>query len=125
MPSCPTHPAASAVAICSRCGRFVCGDCLELTGETPLCLECHERASGAVASRRATASMVLALMGLCCGFAPGVVGLVLARRELQAIERGEAPLAGLSRARAGFILGGLDAVLLLFAILAALFVRHH
>lgn len=124
MPSCPAHPAASAVAICSRCGKFVCGDCLELAGEAPLCVECFERASGGLASRRATASMVLGLVGLSCGFLPGVVGLVLARRELRAIDRSEAPTAGRRRARVGFVLGCLDLAFLVATVLAALFIRH-
>ena len=124
MPSCPTHPSASAVAICGRCGRFVCGDCLELAGESPLCLECHQRASGGLASRRATAAMVLGILGLCCGFVPGLVGLVLARQELRAIGRGEAPAAGSRRARVGFVLGVLNLAFLLAAITGAVFGRH-
>jgi len=124
MPSCPTHPAASAVAICGRCGKFVCGECLELAGESPLCLECLERARGGPASRRATASMVLGLVGLLCGFVPGVVGLLLARRELRAIERSEAPTAGRGRAKVGWVLGALNLAFLLAAIAGAIFGRH-
>ncbi|MHB8877400.1 MAG: hypothetical protein ACYC8T_27220 [Myxococcaceae bacterium] len=132
--SCPSHPSRAAVAICGRCGKFVCGDCLELAGEVSLCLDCHGRARGGWASGTATASLVLGIVGLIlgglpgligaarhfsdinrgvpfpfagliCGLLPGLVGLFLATRELAAIARRDSPQAGAGRARVGRVLG--------------------
>src|SRR4051812_23741772 len=90
---CATHSEVPAVEVCQRCGAFVCGECLELVEGAPFCTSCFARSSGGSASRRAVASLVLSIVGLNCAFLPGIVGLVLASRELSAIERNEAPMA--------------------------------
>ncbi len=43
---CANHPDVSAVEICSRCGSFVCGACLEYTKDeppVPRCTACVRR----------------------------------------------------------------------------------
>jgi len=42
---CAVHPAARASGVCSRCGSFVCGECL--TNKEQLCPPCVERAEEA------------------------------------------------------------------------------
>jgi hypothetical protein len=114
---CATHPEVAAVEICQRCGAFVCGSCLELKGTEVLCTTCFARQAGKP-SRRAVAALVLGILGLNCGFVWGVVGLVLAYRELRAIARGEAPQAGQNLAKGGQILGWINVAILVLALIA-------
>ncbi len=37
------HADVAAVDVCKRCGRFLCGECLELRGEDPYCDDCVKR----------------------------------------------------------------------------------
>jgi hypothetical protein len=37
------HAEFAAVDVCKRCGRFLCGECLELVGEDPYCGDCVKR----------------------------------------------------------------------------------
>ncbi|RYZ35243.1 MAG: hypothetical protein EOO71_36195 [Myxococcaceae bacterium] len=40
---CGQHPAVAAVALCERCGGFLCGACTEVLEETAWCEPCAER----------------------------------------------------------------------------------
>lgn len=107
---CRVHGEAPAVEVCRRCGAFLCAEC---RGNEVLCGHClahHGRKP--VASAQAWVSLYLGLAGLACGFLPGVVGLVLAQRELERIARGESSPAGRALANAGRLLGWLNAALL-------------
>lgn len=81
--------------------------------------------TGGGASGRATASAILAVVGLlCCGLA-GIVGAVLGWLELQAIKEGKSPAAGQTMAQIGLWLGIIGfvinvAVSFIFFILGAL-----
>jgi hypothetical protein len=78
-----------------------------------LCWACFDRnARQPEASSRAWASLYLGLAGLTCGFLPGLVGLVFAYYELDRIACGEASPGGRALARAGQLLGWLNAALL-------------
>ena len=44
---CANHPAAEAVARCSRCGKDFCRDCLLRIKDEPWCLSCLEELAGA------------------------------------------------------------------------------
>jgi hypothetical protein len=100
----------AAVDLCGRCGRFVCGDCAVLRGETSLCLECSGKPVGA--STRAIAALVVALVGfVLCGPA-SIVAIALGRVEQRAIERHEAPKEGLSTATWAVRLGLVQLALL-------------
>lgn len=107
---CSVHGEAPAVGVCRRCGAFLCAECL---GGDALCGNCLAHyGRKPVASTQAWASLYLGLAGLACGFLPGVVGLVLARRELASIARGESSPAGRALANAGRLLGWLNVALL-------------
>jgi len=60
------------------------------------------------ASTRAITSGILGGVGLCCMVLPGLLGLLLGYLELQSIERGDTPRAGLQWARAGVVLGWMN-----------------
>ena len=39
---CANHPGTGAVEICSRCGAFLCGECVLYVGEVvPVCATCR------------------------------------------------------------------------------------
>ncbi|MCY1046596.1 hypothetical protein OV208_35155 [Corallococcus sp. bb12-1] len=40
---CGQHPAVAAVALCARCGGFLCGACTEVLEETAYCEPCAQR----------------------------------------------------------------------------------
>lgn len=113
---CARHPQTPAVDTCQRCGSFVCGACLELREGKGYCPDCYSRAQSGPASTRAIAALVLGIVGLNCGFLPGIVGLVLSVRELAAIDRGEAPDTGRSLARGARVLGWINVALLVIAV---------
>lgn len=56
---CGTHPEIAAVDLCKRCGRFLCGECIELVGEDAYCEPCAQRVE-APASALAKAAMIVA-----------------------------------------------------------------
>jgi hypothetical protein len=90
---CPEHPADAALAVCARCGRFLCRRCAHPQPELPpVCAECLRRTL-AGRSPRAVLALVLACFTFAGG-APGLVALWLARSERARIRRGEAPLGG-------------------------------
>ena len=47
---CGQHPDVAAVALCARCGTYVCGACTEVMGETAYCAPCAERRRRAMRS---------------------------------------------------------------------------
>jgi hypothetical protein len=103
---CAVHAEKAAVELCSRCGAFVCADCLELLNDTPYCQSCLERVGvKRQASRQSLVALVLTIAGFNCGFLPGIAGLVLAYRELARINRGEAPESGRNYAKVAKVLG--------------------
>lgn len=104
---------------CERCGTFICRNCRRWLREKAHCLECFER-MGHKPSARASIALALSSVGLALllpGFAGAIVGFV----ELRAIERGSAPPAGESFARAAIGLGVLEG--LLFVVLLVSWLR--
>jgi len=119
-PQCPVH-GVPAAAICARCGRFACGECLRPAPDGGLCDECHARpAARLTASARARRALLFGALGFH-GLLPLLVaGGWLGRAELQAITRGEAPAAGRPYAQGAVAFAFAGAVLwgwLLFALL--------
>ncbi len=104
-PSCPLHQRL-AVATCSRCGTFLCGECTELLEEAAYCAGClplvRQQAAFPRALFVALGLGVLGLLALALSvsgffvfrFAQPVlagVSLGLSIRVLRRIRRGEAP----------------------------------
>lgn len=72
------------------------------------------------ASGRAIASLILGILSLLCmGFVSGVPAIILGSMELRAIKAGQAPHAGESVAKVGYILGIIGTVLTCLAVVAA------
>jgi hypothetical protein len=117
---CAAHPDADAVLVCDRCGSFACTACVGPEGPKRLCKPCHKAWVAAPASRRARVSLFLATAGFV-GFVPGVVGLVLAKRELAAIARLDAPLAGEDTARMAKSLGWFHVFMLTMVVAGILY----
>jgi hypothetical protein len=126
------HHETPALVVCTRCGAFACEACAVLT-RAPLVCRAGEPFLDVLPSRRATWSVWLAgggFVGLFCGpFIPllslvvlplalvaGPVGLVLARVERGAINRGEAPASGAGRVSIATVLGLLHLGVLLVGI---------
>ena len=63
---CPVHPTKNAWRTCVRCGRFLCAECANPTGEGPRCPECFAQ----VEARPQALSGWLLLPLLSLGFAP-------------------------------------------------------
>ena len=133
---CGRHPTVAAVEICTRCGTFVCGECVAYRAdEQPYCTDCLAHLDHARPSRRASVGLGLSI-GAASGVLVGVVlpplwllalfagtaGAVVSWVEVRAIARGDAPTAGLRRARAGRLIGILVAGLLLLAVAALVYV---
>lgn len=89
--SCAPHGAA-AIALCHRCGAFVCASCRRWQAEKPLCTRCVQRL-GDKPSSQATIALVIATVGFF-GFLPGIPAVFLGRRELARIRACQAPAAG-------------------------------
>jgi hypothetical protein len=108
-------------AVCLRCGRFMCGACIEADG---LCRACVIRRQHERPSTLAKAALTLGILGISGLLLPGVVALVLARIELKRIAEGQAPTAGRPFARGARIMGwfctALLAALALWAIRSTL-----
>lgn len=120
---CAVHGTASAEAVCARCGAFACAGCLRAHGSEAFCAGCYERFGYAhKASKHAKLALALALLGLNCGFVAGLPAVLLAKRELAAIDRGDSPLAGRALARGALMLGLFDLAML--AVAALLLVRE-
>ncbi|MER2560917.1 MAG: DUF4190 domain-containing protein [Myxococcaceae bacterium] len=114
--TCPRHPAALAVDVCERCGRFVCGECDVLKDEKTWCVECA--AVPRLPSARSTLALVLGLAGfLFCG-PVSLAAIALGLVEQRSIERRETPVEGLGRARWAVRLGVLQVALVVLLISA-------
>lgn len=122
---CGQHPAVAAVEICTRCGTFLCGECVHyFREETPSCAACLPLLRGSPASLRARLSPVFSALGLlffaagfvvrgrgglaawAAGLFAGAAGLALAVHELRLINAGQAGTRGRAWARAGLIVSG-------------------
>ncbi|AFE03497.1 hypothetical protein COCOR_00448 [Corallococcus coralloides DSM 2259] len=62
---CGQHPDAAAVALCARCGGYLCGACTEVVGETAYCAPCAERR---IQDTRPSRAVRLALLANVLGF---------------------------------------------------------
>mgnify|MGYP007112210960 CR=1 FL=1 len=62
---CGQHPDAAAVALCARCGGYLCGACTEVLGETAYCAPCAERR---IRNMRPAHTVRLALFANAVGF---------------------------------------------------------
>ena len=121
---CASHQGAPAVALCARCGSFLCGDCVELREEAAYCAACVDflRHQGPP-SRGVQACIVLGVFGLLCFpvllLAPLVNGLAagfclwVSGVELRRIQRGERPARGRTQARVARFLGWFNLGLML------------
>ena len=126
---CGAHPAIAAVEICSRCGTFLCGECVEYFREvTPACSNCMPLLIGGPASARARVSPVLSTLGFSAllggflvrgrpglgvwalGFVLGFAGIAFGVQELRLIRAGQAGAHGKGWAIAGLVIGGLFAL---------------
>ena len=100
---CAVH-ATAATGVCARCGRFGCAACLSASRE-PWCTECLARPEARLTpSPEAKQALLLALLGF-----HGLVVLLpfaawRARRELEAIAHGTAPVAGRPWAQGALVL---------------------
>lgn len=62
---CARHPGVTAVDICSRCGTFVCGDCVEYQGDdVPFCQPCVALVRAVPATVRSRLTVAFAAPGL-------------------------------------------------------------
>lgn len=102
---CAAHPAATATATCGRCGAFTCADCPSSPFYKDHCPSCTARMVNPASSRAMVALAVGGLSLACYCPVIGFGGVVLGNAELAAINRGEAPEAGRTYARAGMIMG--------------------
>jgi hypothetical protein len=131
--TCGTHAGTMAVDVCTRCGRFLCGECVELVAEQPYCASCVTVLTQ-VASRPARwsvgvslAGVVGMLVGLITQGRPGLLiwavsiptGVLGFAMALQAL-RGEPSAATARRAKWGRAIATVH--LLLVAALVASFV---
>src|SRR5205814_107952 len=112
---CAVHPESGAVDVCKRCGKFLCGECVELVGEDAYCAECARplkvRASRLARTALGTQLAAWGLLLLSClaiGFVRGLVGfaimlavgpvsfasLIMSVIELVRIRRGSASRRG-------------------------------
>ncbi|MEM9191285.1 MAG: DUF4190 domain-containing protein [Myxococcota bacterium] len=112
---CATHVDVVAVDNCTRCGNYICQECVVTHEWESYCPECAERigATGKE-SARALWALVLGLTSLVAFCLPlGIGALILGQIELNAIKAGEAPAAGRNLATGAVILGWISVALLL------------
>lgn len=129
-PSCPQHQRL-AVATCSRCGTFLCGDCTELLEEAAYCAACLPLVRRQAAFPRALfVALGLGVLGLLTlalsvsgfflvRFAQPVlagVSLGLSIRVLRRIRRGEAPRRARPLAWLSLTLAGLNVLIFLLGL---------
>lgn len=122
---CALHPEVAAIEICTRCGAFACGDCVEFTETVPsqtLCTTCYSRYFSQKASQRAVAGLVLGLVGISTCWLLGLAAWILGQQELEAIDRGEAPEKGRNLASGAKWLGLIQLGLIILAALVGLVV---
>jgi len=126
---CGNHATVPAVEICSRCGTFLCGECVEyFREETPACANCLPILIGSPPSLRARMSPLLSTLGLAgllsgflthgrrglvlwaAGFVVGFAGLAFGVQELRLIREGQAGTRGRRWAQIGLGVGALFAL---------------
>jgi hypothetical protein len=131
---CGLHADVAAVDVCKRCGRFLCGECVQLSGEDAYCAECAARLKAGPASGLSKAAFGLAAASwvmLAVGMAShsvvvtasgplSIIGVFVSVVELIRISRGDASPRGRGRALIGLV-SGLVLVLLFAMSLAALY----
>lgn len=127
--NCGNHPGLAAVEICTRCGTFLCGDCVEyFKEETPACANCLPLLAGGPASVRAKISPLFTSLGFvslfagflvrgragliiwALGFLIGFSGLAFGVQELRLIRAEQAGARGRNWARTGLVIGALFAL---------------
>ena len=115
---CGNHPDAPAVALCARCGVFVCARCRHATVASELCDRCHALYVKGKPSREANLALLLATLGFVAVI-PGVVALFLAQKELRRVDAARSPLAGRSVAELARVLGIFHLLVLVVLIVIA------
>lgn len=113
---CVQHSSRAATGVCARCGDYLCGLCGRRVGDRLHCQGCAARVTREH-SPRASAALVIGLLGACGIFVVAPAALVLAVLELQAIAGGAAPIGGRGLARAGAVLGAAGVLMPLSAVL--------
>lgn len=79
---CAEHPILSAVEVCSRCGKFLCGDCVELVRAAPYCRACRSRAIRTHVSAIEVVAIGIGAAGLVVpllGVAALIAGAIMSR----------------------------------------------
>jgi hypothetical protein len=145
---CGKHPQVSAVEVCTRCGSFLCGECVDYLNETAAYCEPCLTLVTAKTSTRAKVSLALAVLGVLgmvagwvligarhhlghalgraglgvwAGAMPaGLLGLATSLRELRAITSGAATSASRPVAALARTVGVLHAALVLALLVAFL-----
>jgi hypothetical protein len=127
--TCGNHSGVAAVEICTRCGTFLCGDCVEyFKDEIPACENCLPLLAGGPASVRAQISPLFTTLGLSAliagfivrgrpglaiwalGFLVGFSGIAFGVQELRLIRADQAGSRGKNWARAGLVIGAFFAL---------------
>lgn len=55
---CATHATVAAVDVCQRCGRFLCGECVQIVDDDSYCADCAPRVN-VPASKLAKAGLIV------------------------------------------------------------------
>ena len=121
---CAVHVGVPAVDTCSRCGNFVCADCMDVHQWETFCHGCATKLGHKGAhSPRAVAALVCGLLPLFVFCVPAAIpAVILGHMEIAAIDRGEAPASGRNLAKGGLILGWITIGLSAFAGLIGLLI---
>ena len=114
--TCVNHPSSLATDNCSRCGDFICGECIETKDWEIFCTKCHNRVEKH--TPRATTALVLSILSLQGCLFLGIPAVILGYQELKAIERGESPAGGKNMVKGAVILGAITSALMVLIIAA-------
>jgi hypothetical protein len=98
---CGLHGDVAAVDLCKRCGRFLCGECVQLVGEDAYCADCVGKLDGPP-SRLASATLFLGIADLVClagGFVVGEVEALTVPLSVAAASAGVVELVRIARRR--------------------------
>lgn len=125
---CGVHVEVPAVDLCKRCGRFLCGECVELAGEYAFCADCAKRRDGppSILAKLALSAGAASLLLLFSGsasvldviVAPSAV--VMASIELFRMSRGRTSPRGRTPATLALALGLLSSLAFAGVIIAFL-----
>lgn len=85
--TCAVHSEVAATATCGRCGKFICDPCGRWASQQRWCVDCFKRFDPKP-SKEAKRALLLSTLGFLF-IVPGLVGFVLARRELKRIATGQ------------------------------------